>query len=132
MIDDEGDYEVVIETATGESSHMFETVVNAEAPTIVQALPDNINVELHKTAVLNVKFNSPISSQAEWLANGVTLDSSPKYVISSTKEETTLEIADVIRDDTEMTYTCRVKNIVGQAETAASLTLPSMYNCTIV
>lgn len=128
LIEDEGDYEVVIETATGEVSHMFEIMVNAEAPTIVQALPQNVDVDLHKPAVLKVKFDSPTQSQVEWLANGVSLDKTNKYGITSTTEETTLEIADVLKDDTEMVYTCRVKNAVGQAETATSLTLPSKFS----
>lgn len=124
-IDDEGDYEVVVETASGETSHMFETMVNVEQPRIVQSLPETVDVSVHDTAVLKVKFDSPVDSKVTWMANGVNLETSTKYNITTTESETTLDIADVIKDDTEMVYTCKVKNIAGQDETATSLVIPS-------
>ena len=130
--DDEADYEVVIENSAGEISHIFETIVNTEAPKIVQALPEKTDVELHKTAALTVKFESPMASEVTWLANGVTLEDSSKYAITSSLEETTLEIANVLIDDTEMMYTCQVKNVAGQVETITSLTLESMYKYIIL
>lgn len=123
-IDDEGDYEVVVNTAKGEATHMFETIVNVEQPKIVQSLEGVTKVSLHQPVELKVVFDSPVESKVTWLANGVALDSTPKYSISTTEQETTLSIADIIQDDTEMIYTCKVKNIGGQAETATSLTIP--------
>lgn len=123
-VDDEGDYEVVINTAKGEASHMFETIVNVEQPKIIQSLPESTEVSLHQPAELKVVFDSPVESKVTWLANGVTLDSTPKYDITTTERETTLHIADILKDDTEMIYTCKVKNIAGQVETATSLTIP--------
>lgn len=126
-IDDEGDYEVVIDNVSGEVSHMFETIVNAEQPRIVQALPENVATSLHQTAVLKVKYDSAAESKVTWLANGVALDSSTKYNITTSGNETSLEIVDVLKDDTDMVYTCKVKNIAGQAETATSLVIPSKF-----
>lgn len=123
-IDDEGDYEVVIDNVSGEVSHMFEIIVNAEAPKILQALPEVVEVSLHKPATLTVKFDSPTQSKVTWLANGVQLEHSRKYSISTSVNETTLEIADVLIDDTEMIYNCQVKNIAGHVDTATSLTIP--------
>lgn len=121
-VDDEGDYEVVISNVAGEASHMFETIVYAEKPVIVQALPDNVNVILHQPAMLAVKFDSPMETKVSWMANGVTLEDSVKYQITTTENETSLRVADTIKDDAEMVYTCRVKNIAGHTETACSLT----------
>ena len=126
-INDEGDYEVVIESATGELSHMFETIVNAEAPKIVTALPEVTQADLHKPATLTVKFDSPMQSEVVWLANGVTLENSAKYGITLKLDETTLEIADTIKDDTEMIYCCQVKNAAGQVETSTALSIPSRF-----
>lgn len=124
-VDDEGDYEVVVHTAKGEASHMFETIVNVEQPKIIQSLPEVTDVSLHQPAELKVKFDSPVESKVTWLANGVALDSTTKYNITSNEQETSLQIADIIKDDTEMVYTCKVKNIAGQVETATSLVIPS-------
>jgi len=125
-VDDEGDYEVVIANTVGETSHMFETIVNTKAPEILRTLPQTSDVKLHKPATLKVEFESPTDAKVIWLANGVTLDDSIKYRITTTETDSTLEIADTIVDDTEMTYTCRVKNIAGQVETATILSLPRM------
>lgn len=122
----------MIENKAGETSHMFETIVNSDAPKLVQALPQTLKIEEHKPAELTVKFVSPSESKVTWSANNVTLEDSPKYKISSTKEETTLRIADVIKDDTEMVYCCKVSNIGGQVSTTTSLTLPCKLNHTIL
>ena len=126
-VDDEGDYEVVIENKAGESTHLFETLVNAEAPKINQALPEIVNVEELKPAELLVKFDSPLESTVTWAANGVTLEDSPKYRICTSEEESTLTIANLIRDDTEMTYTCTVKNAIGTADTSTMLSIQCKY-----
>lgn len=126
-IDDEGDYEVVIANSAGEVSHMFETIINAEPPKIVQALPTSVNTALHESAILKVVFSSPLQSKVTWLANGVMLEDSSKYGITTTESETVLNIADVIKDDTEMVYKCKVTNISGNAETSCSIMLPGNF-----
>lgn len=123
--DDEGDYEVVVENDAGEVAHMFETLVNAEPPQLVHALPQTLEAEKHQPVQFKVNFDSPLKSQVTWSANGVSLEDSPKYKINTAANETTLTVADVIRDDTEMAYTCRIENSAGRVETTATLTIPS-------
>lgn len=103
---------------------MFETIVYTDRPQILQALPDTVDVTLHQPVELKVKFDSPTESDVVWTANGAILESSPKYQILTTSKETTLQIADVLKDDTEMVYKCEVKNVSGQVGTSTSLVMP--------
>lgn len=70
---------------------------------------------------LECEFTGIPEPQTKWLISGVELTESDKYHMPQRPRTSVLQITNVTMDDTDMSYTCKAQNPVGEATTTAML-----------
>ena len=115
-----GEYTIEISNEFGSSSCSVDVLIEYEPPSFTQPLSD-ITLTLGHTATLECSFRGLPEPKTTWQVSGVELFESDKYHMERKVDKTWLEISSVNMDDTDMAYTCKAVNPVGEAVTTAKL-----------
>jgi len=89
-------------------------------PAFSKPLSD-INVQLSETVTLECTVTGLPLPQTQWFVSGIELHESDRYHIDQKDDTAILQILNVVIDDTEMEYTCKAINVVGEAVSTARL-----------
>lgn len=118
--DDLGEYTICITNDSGSATSSAFVTIEFEMPAFNKPLSD-INVQLSETAMLECTVTGLPLPQTQWFVSGIELHESDRYHIEQKDDTAILQILNVIMDDTEMSYTCKAFNIVGEATSSARL-----------
>ena len=97
-----------------------EVTVQYQAPAFVEPLKDT-PVIVNETATLTCRVSGVPEPEAKWLVSGLEVPSGEKYRSEHHEDTYTLSINNVSMDDTEMEYTVKAVNPVGEATSSARL-----------
>ena len=124
-VDDMGEYTIRITNESGSASSSAYVTIEFEMPSFSKPLSD-LDVQPSETATLQCTVAGVPLPQTQWFVSGIELYESDRYHIEQRDDTAILQILNVIIDDTEMAYTCKALNAIGEATSSANLILQGL------
>ena len=124
-VDDMGEYTIRITNDSGSASSSCYVTIEFEMPSFSKPLSD-LNVQPSETATLECTVAGVPLPRTQWFVSGIELYESDRYHIEQRDDTAILQILNVIIDDTEMSYTCKAVNVIGEATSSANLILQGL------